>query len=89
MNLNIISAIGLVISAVIAYISYLRSKIDGHQLTIASLKAQAENKEFQDAIDAASKMVTETTIDYQKAATDFRTKYGTGDGSGSSSQPPK
>lgn len=88
MNLSFISAIMLVISGVLAYISYLRSKIVGHESTIASLKSDAQNKEFKDAIEAASKMVTETTIDYQKARDDFRSKYGTGDGSGSSSQPP-
>lgn len=86
--MTIYAIIAALISGVLAYIGYLRSTIDGHQRTIESLKADSENKEFKDAISQATKTVVETEIDYAKSRDEFRNKYG-GDGSGSSSQPPK
>lgn len=84
MSLGLLGGIGAIITGILAYIGYLRSRISTKDLTIASMKNASENKEWDNAILGAIKEVTEKEIDYEKAANDFRSKYNSGDSDGNS-----
>lgn len=85
MSLSLVAIIGGIITSILAYISHLRGKITQNQNDLASMKREAQTKEWQDEIAKVTKIVVEKEVDYQKAAADFRAKYGDDDGSGNKS----